>query len=107
MTTKHTPGPWALQKFGDNYCLTAQYGMREIILAARGRKMVMNNDGILRPIKPHHPNAKLIAAAPDLLEALQRLIDVYSATLIEEFSHDPEKDEDIIFAKTAIKRATE
>jgi len=76
---KSTKAPWAWQKFGNKYCLTAQHGMREIILGANpvdGENgfapcmVVMNEDGILRPIDPDHPNAKLIASAPELLEAL-------------------------------------
>jgi hypothetical protein len=34
---------------------------------------VMNNNGILQGIDPNHPDAKLIAAAPDLLEALDAI----------------------------------
>jgi hypothetical protein len=70
--TKHTHGPWAWQKFGDKYCLTAQHGMREIILSANAkREVVMNTDGILRPVDPNHPNAKLIELAPDMYDALR------------------------------------
>lgn len=76
MEAKITKGEWAWQKFGDKYNLTAQHGMREIILSASINEdkslqpyLSMNEDGILKPINPNHPNAKLIAAAPDLLEA--------------------------------------
>jgi hypothetical protein len=111
--TKHTPGPWAWQKFGGNHCLTAQHGLREIIIGAnpsRGNKMpvvVMNNDGILYPVDPGHSNAKLIAASPDLLEALIEL---------ESFAPDGVNGKPTAFdngllaaimkAKEAIKKAT-
>ena len=78
METKFTKGKWAWQKFGDKYCLVAQHGMREVILSSNINEekslqpyLTMNKDGILKPIDPNHPNAKLIAAAPDLLNACQ------------------------------------
>ena len=55
--------------------------MREIIIGANPQRgsiipcVVMNNDGILFPIDPRHPNAKLIAAAPELLGALKAILD--------------------------------
>ena len=79
----HTQSPWAWQKFGTEYLLTAQHGMREIIIGATDLNAnidccdnrviantvpTMNKDGICRPIDPVHPNAKLIAASPELLE---------------------------------------
>jgi len=64
MKTKHTPGPWQVRQ---NDCVYA-----------RGRLIadceVTAYDK--RPAPPNHQdtvNAKLVAAAPDLLEALQRL----------------------------------
>ena len=74
METKFTKGKWEWQLFGDNYLLTAQHGMREIIIGAIMHPEMdypvvgMNNDGLLRVIDKDHPNAKLIAAAPDLLQ---------------------------------------
>ena len=76
MKTKHTKGEWAWQLMGDTYYLTAQHGIREIILGAIEHPTMkypvlgMNNDGILKVIDKDNPNAKLIAAAPDLLELL-------------------------------------
>ena len=64
---KHTPGPWAWQKFGKEYCLTAQYGMRAIVLATRKNGPTSLVGGLLVPLIPDHPDARLIAAAPELL----------------------------------------
>jgi hypothetical protein len=67
MEVKFTPAPWAFQKFGKDFYLTAQHGMREIILAgSKGGQLRMNQDGILLPVNPNHPNAKLICAAPKM-----------------------------------------
>jgi hypothetical protein len=79
--TKYTLGPWMWQLFGDTYSLTAQHGMREIIVGAinhdkmRYPVVAMNKNGILSDIDPDHPNAKLIAAAPEMLEALLIVIE--------------------------------
>lgn len=59
MKTQHTPGPWIFD--ADNYNLTNQRG-----------DIVFGEDGSqdMRLISPSKENARLIAAAPDLLDAL-------------------------------------
>lgn len=84
---KHTKGEWAWQLFGDTYMLAAQHGKREIIIGAiKAPKFnypvpAMSNNGILKLVDKDHPNAKLIAAAPDLLEALE-----YAEMILKELS---------------------
>ena len=57
MTTKHTPGPWEWQRpFSRNLAKCLSGGGRPL----------------LRCIDVSDANARLIAAAPDLLEALKR-----------------------------------
>lgn len=66
--SKHTEGPWKLLKFDDNenYVVTNQSGRegfhREIATVAFGYSEPAETE--------QHANAKLIAAAPELLEAL-------------------------------------
>lgn len=111
METKFTKKEWAWQKFGNQYMLTAQHGMRSIIIGTvRDRQNTMvhsvatNVDGILQPITPDNPDAKLIAAAPELFE-------VVSAILLEQEMRIETglpllTDTLIEIAKAAIKKAT-
>lgn len=77
MSTEHTPGPW---KALPEECDRPYIRIRGTKLG--GRYKVAN---VLTPVYEGVPsreaeetraNAKLIAAAPDLLEALQRLVDL-------------------------------
>ena len=67
MKTKHTPGPWLLVEQGDaNEYAVLTPDKKEWVIAFR------LNPG--RPIYAQEKaNAKLIAAAPELLEALQNI----------------------------------
>lgn len=77
MNKKHTPGPWAWQKFGNHFQLTAQHGLREIIIGSLAVEMpmesypAMNENGILKPINPEHPNAKRIVDCVNALEGIE------------------------------------
>ena len=78
--TTHTPGPWAWQSFGCGNLLIAQHGRRPVVLGAitdleKHCAPAMNKDGRLELVDPDHPNARLIAAAPDLLAACKQLIE--------------------------------
>lgn len=53
----------------------------------------------------HEANARLIAAAPELLEAIKRLLPMAENNAFE-YGAKPEQDEDIIFARAAIAKAT-
>lgn len=56
----HTPGPWHIED--------ASYG--QIICAGKVDVAVVRNADEL----PHHANARLIAVAPDLLNALKSML---------------------------------
>lgn len=70
MKTKHTPGPWK-QSDRAKFCILSTKPPRHTIC-------VMQN---------HHredwlPNAKLIAAAPDLLDACYSMLNIEKAAII-------------------------
>lgn len=74
---KHTPGPWVLidgDRFEDEKVITTQSRINESMCCIC--EMDVDFDG------PHgeeqEANASLIAAAPDLLEALQDMLDAFS-----------------------------
>lgn len=69
--SKHTPGPWSVESFGDTEVVYGAYEEK----GRGGRRHVAN---VTRyPNEPNVPtrlsmaNAQLIAAAPEMAEALQ------------------------------------
>lgn len=82
---KHTPAPWTLH---DDRTIWGPNG-----------RFVADLDG--RPTTPvDDANAKLIAAAPDLLVALQNLADFCQDTFAK-----PEQQDDLIAARAALAKA--
>ena len=74
MTTKHTPGPWTAQPRKSNFidvCHDQRDTKGAITLSLC---KVQSRDSW---IDESHANARLIAAAPELLEALQNLLKVH------------------------------
>lgn len=73
----HTPGPWVIIPGGDEWS-----SGRIATIEPRPETMVDVNYWIVAEVNyrrdEHTANANLIAAAPDLLEALENLIDAYS-----------------------------
>lgn len=69
MKTKHTPGPWSISKISN---LRIDNSNGEIVCAL----LYATTDGQITP--ETEANAKLIASAPDLLEALK---DAYQVLL--------------------------
>ena len=75
MTTKHTPGPWLFRT------APTSAGLCHIVSAADWKGAFIYGDGIRKGVDDALPkaqelaaNARLIAAAPDLLEALQEMV---------------------------------
>ena len=99
---KHTPGPWtsypcALERYSQ--VITANGAMVQIAMT----KEVYGDRRTYEPGEETTANARLIAAAPDLLEALQWLVDILP---------DPDLDNDELQrtwtrrARAAIAKAT-
>lgn len=62
METKHTPGPWAARKPDD-------IGGSRVYADCKGGSLIAT-PGYMRDESESEANARLIAAAPELLEAL-------------------------------------
>lgn len=88
--TKHTPGPWRAKQYG-------KYGEWKVLQADELRHHICTDirglDGM------DEANARLIAAAPTLLEALQELL-----TYLGDW--DDPTHETCVKARAAIARAT-
>jgi hypothetical protein len=69
----HTPGPWS---WLSPETLVGNHGHRPVILTARELDE-RGKDGRLVEFDPKGPNARLIAAAPELLEALKALLPIF------------------------------
>lgn len=69
----HTPGPW---RWMNEEALVADYGRRRAILTSNWTAFGLQTcgeDGLLRTLDIHEPNARLMAAAPDLLAVVKKL----------------------------------
>jgi hypothetical protein len=88
MTTQHTPGPWYIDCQNES--------------AAIGYRAIIDGDGytVCSPSPMGQANARLIAAAPDLLAALE-VVREYMDHAADQFSY-----EDIVQIRAAIAKAT-
>lgn len=86
---KHTPGPWVV-------FYKAKYDEWHVSVPAFGMKLALFPDGIRT--ENHEADARLIASAPDLLEALQRIM--------EDMDSEFGTDYDYNKARAAIAKAT-
>lgn len=68
-----TKGPWEWRRMGKRWLLWGFHGIRPIVLAwSRGQLQVRDDTlsgGVMCDFDREHPDARLIAAAPDLLAA--------------------------------------
>ena len=68
---KHTPGPWEWSDDGNGNCW-GRAGLKPCVLSATVHGLVYVDDA----------DARLIAAAPDLLEALREMERLHGATAL-------------------------
>lgn len=96
MSSKHTPGPWLVANTHDAYAVRGDDGMRPIAyiepseITFAGKEVTTPED---------KANARLIAAAPELLAALEDLLAPYN--MAEEYQAK------IAHARAAIAKAKE
>lgn len=96
METKHTKGEWVINK---NSSTTVEVKGSNRSIASTGGYQTNTNESE-NIYNENIANAKLIAAAPELLESL--------VNLLKWSAHFPEAmNDEIIQAKNAIKKATE
>lgn len=70
METKHTPGPWKVSSYGTPHLK---------VFANDGAHVASVNYGDV-DMNTQAANARLIAAAPELLEALSAMVHAYTST---------------------------
>lgn len=73
-TDQHTPAPWLHSIAGCNHWIVDKCG--RYIAYIGGRDSIFTKT----PGTPHMANARLIAAAPDLLKACMAMIDEYETS---------------------------
>lgn len=98
MNSKHTPGPWAVDD--DN-----RPGMewnRHIVSGDNAICFMAHSDG--KDPEQDEANARLIAAAPELLEELRDAVETIKAMSGKDLSCDPH--EDVSAFEAAIAKAT-
>ena len=99
--SKHTPGPW---RWLSPRTLVGDYDRRPVVLTSSdGGLECRGDDGLLEYLDPDSPDAHLIAAAPELLAALEPL----AAEDCESYcgTTDPDHECALAIARAAIKKA--
>jgi hypothetical protein len=89
---KHTPAPWSIERVNGSSRVFIERDGGDFLNKLIAAVMSDNRD------EPHMANARLIAAAPDLLAALEAIV---SADARGELCHD-----EIALAVEAITKAT-
>lgn len=81
--TKHTPGPWAITRYS-----TSDGQLRIVTDDNQALPLASVNYGDGITMKTTAANARLIAAAPDLLEALKKVLAFAEAPVSMSADHD-------------------
>ena len=103
---KHTAGPWKVSDdlTKDGTPIVRAVRTNEAVCYSPISRVIYERG----PSKTEMANARLIAAAPELLEALQGFLDMYVRLVNNDGSGacDPEYDPHVIAARAAIAKAT-
>ena len=115
MKTEHTPGPWEYVPATVHHgpYVTSEFGSTicDCYVMSDPSSASVLNGGQSRPIahmaEMADPNARLVAAAPELLEALNAMLDRYTDLVNcgDCGNWDPETEEPVIAARAAIAKA--
>lgn len=96
--TTHTPGPWKAQKVVGSFQVPFHVvAGKKLVATCSGNQLAPDESSIAEA----RANAALIAAAPDLLVALERLLPLWE----EAIGHETDYMDMADFARDAIKRA--
>jgi hypothetical protein len=101
---KHTKGPWVKEKVEIGY--QVEDGVNEFYKIKQNGTTIAHVYHNFKEWEDYEKDAQLIAAAPDLLEALLDLVcaPVFTGKL---FEHDKETHKAWTLAREAIRKATE
>ncbi|MFN7640447.1 MAG: hypothetical protein ACK5PR_01730 [bacterium] len=91
----YTKGPWQVVKGNNGVCDTWQVEVKTPTLhgtiADCGFITAIYADGTKKPKEQHLANARLIAAAPELLEALERVQELLQSAVAADDSHSADE----------------
>lgn len=94
---KHTPGPWDVERHGVVTAMVSGH-RRQVALSTGDAAMHAPSEQTMEAIQ--EANARLIAAAPELAEALEELLDWANAPL-----HEQGRENALKKARAALKKA--
>jgi hypothetical protein len=104
--TKHTPGPWHVDDGTFEGIETGVYSADALICVAENGECMEMAFGDER-WSVHEANARLIAAAPDLLAALSRLHEIAHGSWFGDDGTDSDEERAaMVAARAAIAKAT-
>ena len=102
---KGTPGPWKLMPFSDSLRIDSQGSIVAFGANKDNLCMVCQGEDLMAKWEEERANAQLIAAAPELLEALQSLVIDYDEFRFKTHRHHHPQNPMMLKARKAIAKA--